>query len=158
MEHIDSFQKTGRELLPPDIVEYFQEFRSVDYLNVLRKRLSEYTFAEWMVCLQERVLLEQCVPFFIEILDKNPLHPGYFEKGYVLCAVTLIDKIFWDDHKDWYLRVKSIVDGVLDSCENKADSVPDSSENNVDSVPDLSKNKADSGVIRGEYIEAYRSF
>ena len=147
MEHSDTFQKTGRELLPSDIVEYFQEFRSADYINVLRKKLSEYTFAEWMVCLQERVLLEQCVPFFIEILDKNPLHPGYFEKGYVLCFVTLIDKAFWDEHKEWYLHVKSIVDGVLDSCKNKADSVPDSS-----------KNKVDSGVIRGEYIEAYRSF
>ena len=45
------------------------------------------------------------------------------------------------------MHVKSIVDGVLDSSENKADSVPDSSEN-----------KADSGVIRGEYIEAYRRF
>ena len=61
MSNPDILSKTGRELLPDETVEYFKEIRSINYFNVLNKTLSEYTFAEWYVCLDEKVLLEQCL-------------------------------------------------------------------------------------------------
>ena len=62
MSNPDILSKTGRDLLPDETVEYFKEIRSINYYNVLNKTLSEYTFAEWYVCLDEKVLLEQCLP------------------------------------------------------------------------------------------------
>ena len=47
MSNPDILSKTGRDLLPEETVEYFNEIRSINYYNVLNKTLSEYTFAEW---------------------------------------------------------------------------------------------------------------
>lgn len=82
--------------------------------NVLNKTLSEYTFAEWYVCLDEKVLLEQCLPRYSEKLDMDPLMPGLFSKGEILYKITQIDKSFWTDHPDWYEYFRTIIHGVLD--------------------------------------------
>lgn len=38
------------------------EIRSIHYYNVIIKKLKEYTLPEWIVCLNEKVLLEYAVP------------------------------------------------------------------------------------------------
>ena len=135
---IDSkiFFKKGRELLPPHIVKEFQEIRSIQYWNILNNRLSDYTWAEWLTCLKEKVLLEQCLPFVFEKLDIDPLIPGCFDRGEVLYAVTRIDKSFWNGHRDWYERTGTYIDAVQDKCEKEPDN----------------------RMIREEFLEAYKSF
>ncbi len=134
-ENSDIFSKTGRELLPPETVEYFQGFRSADYIRVLNCRLSEYTWFEWLVCLHEKVLLEQCLPFVFEKLDMNPLIPGPFYRGEILYKVTQIDKSFWDDHKDLVERFRQIMKKALKMIE-----------------------ESDNVEIRSDFIEAYKKF
>lgn len=133
MSNPDILSKTGRDLLPEETVEYFKEIRSINYYNVLNKTLSEYTFAEWYVCLDEKVLLEQCLPRYSEKLDMDPLMPGLFSKGEILYRITLIDKAFWIDHPDWYEYFRTIIHGVLD----------------------LGKEELINKGIREEYIEVY---
>ena len=136
MEKTDVFSKTGRELLPQNIVEEFQEYRSALHQRILYCRLSEYTWSEWVICLQEKILLEQCLPFALEKLDMNPTAPGIFYKGEVLYDVTQIDRTFWDNHMDLYNSFKAIIDKNLD----------------------LLKKETDNGVIREDFLEAYQRF
>ena len=133
---MDIFSKTGRDLLPEEIVDAFKEIRGIDYYRVLNNTLSEYTAAEHLVCLRENVLLEYCLPFFIDKLDLDPLIPGYFRKGEILYYFTKIDKSFWVTHKDWYEHTREIVKSVID----------------------MSEEKIRSTVTAQEYIEAYKSF
>ena len=133
MSNPDILSKTGRDLLPEETVEYFKEIRSINYYNVLNKTLSEYTFAEWYVCLDEKVLLEQCFPRYSEKLDMDPLMPGLFSKGEILYKITQIDKSFWTDHPDWYEYFRTIIHGVLD----------------------MGKEELINSGIREEYIEVY---
>ena len=51
---VEIYNKTGRDLLPENVVEDFLEIRGIDYYNVIKKRLVEYTRAEWVVCLREK--------------------------------------------------------------------------------------------------------
>lgn len=55
----DIMHKTGRDLLPEKTVEYFLEIRDIEHWNIVNKTVSEYTMAEWLACLKEKVLLEQ---------------------------------------------------------------------------------------------------
>lgn len=132
----DVMLKTGRDLLPKSVIEAFLEIRSINYRNILDKTLSEYTVAEWLVCLKEKVLLESCLPYISQKIDIDPLTSGFFYKGEILYDVTGIDKLFWDKHRDWfeYFRIK--INTVLDMIENDPGTIE----------------------IRHEYIAAYRKF
>ena len=132
----DIMLKTGQDLLPEEIAEDFMNSRSAVHIRVLKRTLSEYTWAEWLICLKEKVLLEQCLPYVSEKLDDDPLIPGLFSKGEVLYDVTRIDDDFWMSHQDWLEYFRTIINTVLDKLENDSDTT---------------------GIIR-EYVEAYRSF
>lgn len=133
---VEIYNKTGRDLLPENVVEDFLEIRGIDYYNVIKKRLVEYTRAEWVVCLREKIMLEQCVPLFLEELSQDLLIPGVFYKGEILYEVTLIDKDFWLNHKDWFECIKTIIYKVLNMSEQE-----------------LKNNN-----IIHEYIESYKKF
>ncbi len=128
--------KTGQDLLPEEIVKEFMDSRSAVHIRVLKRTLSEYTWAEWLICLKEKVLLEQCLPYVSEKLDDDPLIPGLFSKGEVLYDVTRIDDDFWMSHQDWLEYFRTIINTVLDKLENDSDTT---------------------GIIR-EYVEVYNSF
>ena len=132
----DIMNKTGRELLPENIVEEFLNSRSAPHVRIVCRTLSEYTRTEWVICLKEKVLLEQCLPYISEVLDADPLSPGLFAKGELLYDVTRIDKSFWTAHHDWLEYFRKIIHSVLGILEN------------------------DSGAeeINKEYIKAYREF
>ena len=132
----DIMLKTGQDLLPEEIVKEFMDSRSAVHIRVLKRTLSEYTWAEWLICLKEKVLLEQCLPYVSEKLDDDPLIPGLFSKGEVLYDVTRIDDDFWMSHQDWLEYFRTIINTVLDKLENDSDTT---------------------GIIR-EYVEAYNSF
>lgn len=132
----DIMLKTGQDLLPEEIVKEFMDSRSAVHIRVLKRTLSEYTWAEWLICLKEKVLLEQCLPYVSEKLDDDPLIPGLFSKGEVLYDVTRIDDDFWMSHQDWLEYFRTIINTVLDKLENDSDTT---------------------GIIR-EYVEVYNSF
>ena len=132
----DIMLKTGQDLLPEEIVKEFMDSRSAVHIRVLKRTLSEYTWAEWLICLKEKVLLEQCLTYVSEKLDDDPLIPGLFSKGEVLYDVTRIDDDFWMSHQDWLEYFRTIINTVLDKLENDSDTT---------------------GIIR-EYVEAYNSF
>ena len=52
------FLKKGGELLEKNVKQYFEEVRSIYYHNVVNKTLHEFSFPEWVVCIEEKVLLE----------------------------------------------------------------------------------------------------
>ena len=132
----DLMNKTGRELLPENIVEEFLNSRSAIHVRIVCRTLSEYTRAEWVICLKEKVLLEQCLPYISEVLDGEPLSPGLFAKGELLYDVTQVDKSFWMSHTDWLEYFGKMIHSLLGMIEN------------------------DSGAkeINKEYIKAYREF
>ncbi len=133
---MDVFSKTGRDLLPEETVEYFSGFSSAPHQHIICEKLSEYTMAEWVFCLYEKVLLEQCVPQFFDVLDKNPLSPGIYYKGEILYHITLIDKAFWSAHEDWLEFFKKITHRALDMA------VKELADSNITNI----------------YIESYRNF
>ena len=116
----DLMHKTGRDLLPVNIVEDFMNSRSALHVRIVCRTLSEYTRAEWIICLKEKVLLEQCLPYISEILEVDPLSPGLFAKGELLYDVTQIDKRFWMSHHDWLEYFRKIIYSVLNKIENDA--------------------------------------
>ena len=132
----DIMLKTGQDLLPEEIVEDFMNARSAVHIRVLKRTLSEYTWAEWLICLKEKVLLEQCLPYVSEKLDEDPLIPGLFSKGEVIYDVTRIDANFWMSHQDWLEYFRTIINTGLDKLKNDSDTTE---------------------IIR-EYVDAYRSF
>jgi hypothetical protein len=136
MNNSDVFCKTGRELLPEKIVKDFLEYRDAQHHNIINKRLSEYTYSEWLLCLYEKVLLEQCLPYIFEKVHLDPLAPGAFYKGELLYHITLIDKIFWSSHMELFASFKMIIDNVLDHMEKELDN----------------------SEIMIEFIEAYKGF
>ena len=93
-------------------------------------------WAEWLVCLHEKVLLEQCLPIYSQKLDEDPLAHGIYAKGELLYDVTQIDNAFWKDHQDWHEYFLTRIKTVLNMIEN------DSNETE----------------IRQEYIDAYQRF
>ena len=132
----DIMLKTGQDLLPEEIAEDFMNARSAVHIRVLKRTLSEYTWAEWLICLKEKVLLEQCLPYVSEKLDEDLLIPGLFSKGEVLYDVTRIDDDFWISHPDCLEYFRTIINTVLNKFKNDSD------------TPE---------IIR-EYVEAYRGF
>ena len=133
---LDVFCKTGRELLSEKIVKDFMEYRDIQHRNIINKRLSEYTYSEWLLCLYEKVLLEQCLPYILEKVQLDPLAPGAFYKGELLYHITLIDKTFWSSHMELFACFKTIIDNALD----------------------IIKKELDNSEISVEYIEAYKGF
>lgn len=130
----DIMHKTGRDLLPKKTVEYFLEIRDIEHWNIVNKTVSEYTMAEWLACLKEKVLLEQCLPIYSQILDEDPLAHGIFAKGELLYDVTQIDNAFWKEHQEWHEYFITRVKAALELIEN------------------------DSNEIIQEYVNAYRRF
>lgn len=136
MNTSDVFNKTGRELLPEKTVKEFLEYRDPQHPAIVNRRLSEYSYSEWLVCFYEKVLLEQCLPNILKKVNLDPLAPGFFYKGELLYHVTLIDKTFWSSHMELFESFSTIIDNALDLIEKESDNAG----------------------ISIEYIEAYKEF
>lgn len=87
--------KCGCELLSIEKSEQFMEVRSIHYHNVVTKRLAEYTLPEWLVCLQEEILLEYAIPVFVGVLEKYPMLCGMNNEWQVLYDITRLNHDFW---------------------------------------------------------------
>lgn len=107
------FFKTGKELLTIEKEKQFMEIRSIHYYNVIIKKLKEYTLPEWIVCLNEKVLLEYAVPVFSRVLNEYPMLCGMNCEWQVLYEITKIKQCFWDLHKEWKVYFVKIIDNIF---------------------------------------------
>ena len=112
----ENLKKCGSELLNKEIKERFEETRSIYYHNILNMPLLEYTFPEWVVCLQEKVLLEYAIPIFSRVLVHYPMLCGKNCEWEILYEITKIDEDFWNIHEGWKRFFVNILDNVL--CDN----------------------------------------
>lgn len=115
-------KKTGSELLSGEIKERFEETRSIYYYNILNKPLLEYTFPEWVVCLQEKALLEYAVPIFSRVLVHYPMLCGKNCEWEILYEIAKVDEDFWNVHEGWKRFFVDILNNVL--CDNGVEKEP----------------------------------
>ena len=95
------FYKNGKNLLSIEVIEYFLEVRSIHYHNVINMKLKQYSFSEWIVCLEENVLLDYALPIFSRVLQEYPMLCGMQCEWQVLYEITKIKEDFWMVHKKW---------------------------------------------------------
>lgn len=120
------FLKKGGELLEEEEKSYFEEVRSIYYHNVVNKTLCEFSFPEWVVCIEEKVLLEYAVPIFSRVLKVYPMLyvdvgicDGEICQWKILYEVSKIDEFFWNKHIEWKNFFKNIIKDILDKNEKK---------------------------------------
>lgn len=64
-------------------------------------KLKQYSFPEWIVCLEENVLLDYALPIFSRVLQEYPMLCGMQCEWQVLYEITKIKEDFWMIHKKW---------------------------------------------------------
>lgn len=107
------YLKVGRELLSIEKSEQFMEVRSIYYYNVVTKRLEEYTLPEWLVCLEEEVLLEYAIPIFSRVVENYPMLCGMNNEWQVLYDITRLNRDFWIMNTEWKVYFNKIVDKIF---------------------------------------------
>lgn len=95
------FYIKGRDLLSDEIAKYFLEIRSIYYHNVINNNLQQYSFYEWIVCLEENILLEYAIPIFSRVLQEYPMLCGMNYEWQVMYEIAKIKEDFWLAHIDW---------------------------------------------------------
>lgn len=95
------FYKSGKNLLSIEVIEYFLEVRSIHYHNIINLNLNQYSFPEWIVCLEENVLLDYALPIFSRVLQEYPMLCGMQCEWQVLYEITKINEDFWMIHQKW---------------------------------------------------------
>lgn len=111
--HKECLKRTGSELLNGETKERFEETRAIYYYNILNKPLLEYTFPEWVVCLQEKVLLEYTIPIFSRVLENYPMLCGKNCEWEILYEIAKVDENFWNVHEGWKQFFVNILNDVL---------------------------------------------
>lgn len=99
----------GKNLLSEEVTNYFLEIRSIYYQNIINNTLQQYSFYEWVVCLQEKVLLEYAVPIFSRVLYEYPMLCGMNCEWQVMYEITKIREDFWLPHIDWKIYFVEIL-------------------------------------------------
>ena len=107
------FIKNGKELLSVKEIEYLSEVRSIHYQNVLVKKLEEYTLPEWLVCLNEKVLLEYAIPILSNVLNEYPMLCGMNCEWQVLYEITNLEHEFWQAHKAWKAFYDEMINKII---------------------------------------------
>ena len=92
---------TGKELLSNDKIEEFMKIRSILYKNIIIKKLKDYSFSEWLICLKENILLEYAIPIFAQVIQKYPMLSGLNGKWQVLYEIVEIKNEFWEKNISW---------------------------------------------------------
>lgn len=107
------YVKIGGELLTKEKGKQFMEVRSIHYHNVVVKKLEEYSLPEWLVCLNEEVLLEYAIPIFSRVLNKYPMLCGMNNEWQVLYDITKINPKFWEDNREWKMYFVEIIEKIF---------------------------------------------
>lgn len=106
------YQKMGKDLMTIEKSEQLLEVRSIHYYNVVMKKLKDYSFPEWIVCLNEKVLLEYAIPVFSRVLKEYPMLCGLNCEWQILYEITTVDQEFWEKHIEWKKYFQKIVEEI----------------------------------------------
>lgn len=96
-----NFYVEGRDLLSDEVINYFLDVRSIHYYRVIHKKLKNYSLFEWIVCLEESVLLEYALPIFSRVLYEYPMLCGMNCEWQIMYEITKINENFWTFHQEW---------------------------------------------------------
>lgn len=106
----NNIKKLGKELISnKNDIERISEIRSVECFNIINLSLNQYTYFEWLACLEEKILLEYTVPIFSRVLEKEPLLYGYNSKGQALYQIMMFEENFWHKNKGWKSYFENII-------------------------------------------------
>lgn len=97
----DDFKLKGKQLLSQEKANYFLEIRSIYCWNIVNMELKNYSFPEWVICIEESVLLEYAIPILSRVLQEYPMLCGKDCEWQVLYKLTKVEKEFWLSHKNW---------------------------------------------------------
>lgn len=120
----EDFKKKGSDLLNAEVKLRFEEVRSIYYRNIINNILYDYSFPEWVVCVEEKVLLEYAIPILSRVLKYYPMLCGKDYEWEVLYEISKIDENFWNIHREWKMFFEDIIRDILHSRnERKMDNI-----------------------------------
>ena len=115
----NGYNRLGKEIISNEVCESLLDVRSIHYHNVVNKKIIDYTFPEWIVCLEEELLLEYAIPIFSRTLLHYPMLSGMNNEWEVLYLISRISREFWQENEEWKNYYKSIIEKVIN--ENRID-------------------------------------
>ncbi len=118
----NGFNKLGKEILSSKTCERLLEYRSIHYNNVVNEKLSDYNLPEWVVCLEEEVLLEYAIPILSRVLSHCPMMLGMNNEWEVLYLVVKVKSDFWRVNKEWKDYYKLLIDKAINN--DNSNSIP----------------------------------
>lgn len=126
IEEEKNFNIKGEKLLPSETIKYLKQFRSIYYWNVVDMELKNYSLHEWIVCVEESVLLEYAIPILSRVLHEYPMLYGGNSEWQVLYEITKINREFWAVHDSWGKFFIEIICSVLSGGmeQNLTDTIP----------------------------------
>lgn len=101
--------RKGKDFLTASQIEYFLQVRCMHYEDVVKNELGNLTYLDWLVCLEEGVLLIYAVSLFSRILEKYPMLYGGNNEWQVLYEITMIDKKIWNEYPEWEIYFKKLI-------------------------------------------------
>ena len=115
----ENYKYKGIELLDKKRCDEFMQVRSIHYSNIIFKRLDEFNFPEWIICIEEKVLLDYAVPIFLKVLEKYPMLCGMHCEWEILYEIIKIEEVFWINHIDWKENLNAIIKDDIFNYEKK---------------------------------------
>lgn len=116
---LTKYDNLGKDLISEEVCESLLEVRSIHHSNVVNKKLNDYDLPEWIVCLEEEILLEYAIPIFSRTLCHYPMLSGMNNEWEVLYLITRINHNFWQDNTEWNDYYKLLIKKVIDGNEIK---------------------------------------
>lgn len=118
------FSKKGSELLEETVIASFEQVRCIYYWNIINRTLREFSFWEWAICLEEKVLLEYAIPIFSRVLKSYPMlcgeiASGRFSQWGILYEIAKVDGLFWMQHAEWKNFFEDIIKDALEKNEKE---------------------------------------
>jgi hypothetical protein len=80
-----------------------------------RKPLNQFTVEDLRIMIGQQISLPVLIPLALERLEADSLAEGDFYPGDLLSAVSRIDKKFWLNHGELFLRAQRVLGLLRDS-------------------------------------------
>lgn len=108
-------EKALRELVGP-------AWADPDYPSAMVQRIRalggvpirDFTNEDLRLVIGQQRGLRYLVPLALERLEHNPLAEGALYRGDLLMALTHADDVFWQEHPEWRVRLRSVLERALE--------------------------------------------
>lgn len=95
--------KTGKQLIANDaVIQELLSYRDTSIIsNILYRKLGEYGWGEWVICLHLELLLDYTIPMMSRVLSASVFVPGLYYKGEILWRILKHNSNIWNTHPTW---------------------------------------------------------